>query len=190
MQKCKYPNLPLCRPILSLNVCQFFSVSTRLMAIGLVLMFANIIWWLKYRGIDIKQEISTFLNFFPHFLTIFANFPNIWLFGPFGSFCISHGWPPSPVTPISTFMSPVLNQTMRDIPNGFYQQFSDNFMEVTIFPFLAILKPQDPPYGVCMAMSEIAHMELKLIDNAYIILSWGILDLHANLSTSGHFGHP
>ena len=100
------------------------------------------------------------------------------------------GDPPSPVTPISTFMSPVLNQPMRDIPNGFYQRFSDNFMEVTIFPFLAILKPQDPPYGVCMAMSEIAHMELKLIDNAYIKLSWGILDLHANLSTSGHFGHP
>ena len=41
-----------------------------------------------------------------------------------------------------------------------------------------------------MAMSEIAHMELKLIDNSYIILSWGFLDLHANLSTSGHFGHP
>ena len=94
------------------------------------------------------------------------------------------------MTPISTFMSPVLNLPMRDIPNGFYQRFSDNFMEVTIFPFLANLKPQDPPYGVCMAMSEIAHMELKLIDNAYIILSWDILDLHADLSTSGHFGHP
>ena len=88
------------------------------------------------------------------------------------------------------FQFPLGDFTFTYSPNGFYQRFSDNFMEVTIFPFLAILKPQDPPYGVCMAMSEISHMELKLIDNAFIIISWGILDLHANLSTSGHFGHP
>ena len=63
-------------------------------------------------------------------------------------------------------------------------------MEVTIFPFLAILEPQDPLYGVCIVMSEIAAIELKLIDNVYIMNSWGILDLHTDPSTSGQFGHP
>ena len=37
MQMYKYANLLVCRPVQSLNVCLFFSVSTRLMAIGLVL---------------------------------------------------------------------------------------------------------------------------------------------------------
>ena len=36
MQMCKWANLQECRPLESLNVCQFISVSTRLMAIGLV----------------------------------------------------------------------------------------------------------------------------------------------------------
>ena len=61
---------------------------------------------------------------------------------------------------------------------------------MAIFPFLAILTPKDPLYGVCMAMSEIAAIKLKLIDNAYIIISWRILDLHMDPSTSGHFSHP
>ena len=34
---CKCTNLQVCQAVPSLNVCQFFSVSTRLMAIGLVL---------------------------------------------------------------------------------------------------------------------------------------------------------
>ena len=139
----------------------------------------------------ISNKKSVLFKVFSSFFDHFCQFSQHLAFWPI-RLILHIPWvtPLSPVTPISTFMSPVLNQPMRDIPNGFYQRFSDNFMEVTIFPFLAILKPQDPPYGVCMAMSEIAHMELKLIDNAYIILSWGILDLHANLSTSGHFGHP
>ena len=37
MQMCKYANLQVRRPVQSQNVCLFFSVSTRLMAIGLVL---------------------------------------------------------------------------------------------------------------------------------------------------------
>ena len=41
-----------------------------------------------------------------------------------------------------------------------------------------------------MAMGEIAAIELKLIDNVYIMISWGILDLHMDPSTSGQFGHP
>ena len=61
---------------------------------------------------------------------------------------------------------------------------------MAIFPFLAILTPKDPLYGVCMAMSEIAAIELKLIDSVYIIISWRILDLHMDPSTSGHFSHP
>ena len=59
---------------------------------------------------------------------------------------------------------------MGDIPNEFYQWLSVNFFEVSIFPLMAILKPQDPPYGVCMAMSEIAPMKLELIDNAYMLV--------------------
>ena len=61
---------------------------------------------------------------------------------------------------------------------------------MAIFSFLAILTSKDPLYGVCMAMSEIAAIKLKLIDSAYIIISWGILDLHMDPSTSGHFSHP
>ena len=36
VQLCKCANFQVCQPVQSLNVCQFFSVSTRLMAIGLV----------------------------------------------------------------------------------------------------------------------------------------------------------
>ena len=61
---------------------------------------------------------------------------------------------------------------------------------MAIFPFFAILMPKDPLYGVCMVMSEIAAIELKLTDSAYITISWGILDLHMDPSTSGHFSHP
>ena len=35
---CKCTDLQVCQPVKSLNVCQFFSVSTRLMAIGLVFL--------------------------------------------------------------------------------------------------------------------------------------------------------
>ena len=62
--------------------------------------------------------------------------------------------------------------------------------KMAIFLFLVILTPKDPLHGVCMAMSEIAAIKLKLIDSAYIIISWGILDLHLDLSTSGQFSHP
>ena len=40
---CNYANLQVCQPVQSLNVCQFFSVSTQLMAIGLVLSFSDIV---------------------------------------------------------------------------------------------------------------------------------------------------
>ena len=39
---CNYANLQVRRPVKSLNVCLFFSVSTRLMAIGLVSILARI----------------------------------------------------------------------------------------------------------------------------------------------------
>ena len=41
VQICKYANLQVCQPVQSLNVCQLFSVSTRLMAIGLVIEYID-----------------------------------------------------------------------------------------------------------------------------------------------------
>ena len=40
----------------------------------------------------------------------------------FPSFCTMGDPPPSPVTPIQTFMSHVSNKPMGDIPNGYYQE--------------------------------------------------------------------
>ena len=65
-------------------------------------------------------------------------------------FCTVGDHPPSPVTPIQTFMSPVSNEPMGDIPNGYHQCFSDVFLGMVIFPFLATLTPRDPYEGVAL----------------------------------------
>ena len=70
------------------------------------LFFPCIIWWLKYRSVDFKQETRILLILSHHFLTIFADFFNIWLFGPFGPFCTPYGWPPITSDPNFNFYIP------------------------------------------------------------------------------------
>ena len=65
--------MQLCRPIQSLNVCQIFSVSTRLMAIGLVST------WLTFLGIQNESNVFVYIQliqfFFnrKHFFTMWKN---------------------------------------------------------------------------------------------------------------------
>ena len=58
MQMYKYANLQVRRPVQSQNVCLFFSVSTRLMAIGLVLLQDDIteVSFLIYFFLAVKNE--------------------------------------------------------------------------------------------------------------------------------------
>ena len=77
-------------------------------------------WWQKYRGIDSKQEVWTFFISIHHFLTVFAYFPTFGFLAHFAHFAHLMGEPPSPMTPISTFISPVLNEPMGDIPARYH----------------------------------------------------------------------
>ena len=54
---CKYANLHVCQPVQSLNVCQFFRVSTRLMAIGLVsYMISHFVFQTGKYSMEIELE--------------------------------------------------------------------------------------------------------------------------------------
>ena len=46
-----------------------------------------------------EKKGGTYHGFFYHFLTIFANFSNIWIFGPFCKFAAPHGRPLIPCDP-------------------------------------------------------------------------------------------
>ena len=99
-------------------------------------------WWIKYWCINFKQEIGSFhffYHFFYHFFLFFQNLLSLPILRT------PMGHPSSPMTPICSFMSPGPNQSMDDITDGYYWWILEFFSETSIFPFLAILTPGDPP---------------------------------------------
>ena len=107
--------------------------------------FSDIMWWLKYRGIAFKKEIGSFFIFSYHFLTIFASFSNIWLFGPFCPFCTPpwatphHQWPKFQFSCPLNLISPWVT-LLLDIINDF-QIFSWKWPFSHFWPFWCIRTP-------------------------------------------------
>ena len=102
--------------------------------------------WVEGSGSDFKQKVRHYFIFFIIFLTIFAYFFIFFILGPFCTFYASLWSTPHHLWPhfvLSCLLSPTSPWTALQTEK--INEFGIFFWKMTIFPFLAILTPVNPP---------------------------------------------